>query len=300
MKNRTIPTLSILGLLAVVLVFGFAGTPVSESLPRKNQTWLQQHKEAAKTTVLLNNTANLVPLQNLEQKMASVNLGFQHAAVFDSLLNKYALVTSFSGLGIATDSAFNSLNDDLKFFGTVIVQVPATRLQEPVVRNFISSVQRDRKVVVAAFGKPSFLLFAEEITAPLVWSEKETSAAADFAAQLIFGGVPATGELDKAYSTRYPKGAGAKTAAIRLKYTVPEEVGIQTANLLAPIDAIAAEMVREQAAPGAVVLVAKDGKVIFNKAYGSHTYDQSQPTTINDIFDLASVTKVSATTMAVM
>jgi CubicO group peptidase (beta-lactamase class C family) len=49
-----------------------------------------------------------------------------------------------------------------------------------------------------------------------------------------------------------------------------------------------------------VVLVAKDGKVIFNKAYGYHTYDNTAPDKLNDIFDLASVTKVSATTIETM
>jgi CubicO group peptidase (beta-lactamase class C family) len=48
------------------------------------------------------------------------------------------------------------------------------------------------------------------------------------------------------------------------------------------------------------VLVVKDGKVIFNKAYGTRTYIDRTPTRITDIYDLASVTKISATTMAVM
>src|SRR5207244_4452925 len=54
------------------------------------------------------------------------------------------------------------------------------------------------------------------------------------------------------------------------------------------------------ATPSAVLLVAKDGKVIYNKAYGNHTYEGGQTTSINDIYDLASLTKVSATTVSVM
>jgi CubicO group peptidase (beta-lactamase class C family) len=48
------------------------------------------------------------------------------------------------------------------------------------------------------------------------------------------------------------------------------------------------------------VLVAKDGNVIFNKAYGNHTYDGHRPTRTEDIFDLASITKVAATTPSAM
>ena len=52
--------------------------------------------------------------------------------------------------------------------------------------------------------------------------------------------------------------------------------------------------------PAAWLLVAKDGKVIFNKAYGFQTYSPDVPDKINDIFDLASLTKVTATTMEAM
>ncbi|MDB5193775.1 MAG: hypothetical protein JWQ96_3338 [Segetibacter sp.] len=50
---------------------------------------LQQEKLVATSTVLLNNKEKLVPIKNLEQKMASVNLGFANTRVFDSLLNMY-------------------------------------------------------------------------------------------------------------------------------------------------------------------------------------------------------------------
>ncbi|HYK77485.1 MAG TPA: serine hydrolase, partial [Daejeonella sp.] len=100
-------------------------------------------------------------------------------------------------------------------------------------------------------------------------------------------------------SQRYGKNDGFDTSPIRLKYTVPEEVGINVVDLK-PIDAIVAEAIREKATPGAVVMVIKNGNVIFNKAYGTHTYDTQVPTKITDIFDLASVTKTSATTIAVM
>ncbi len=76
---------------------------------------------------------------------------------------------------------------------------------------------------------------------------------------------------------------------------------VLTATSLKEIDKIAEEAIKAKAAPGMVVLVAKDGKVIFNKAYGTHTYDSNAlPNKVTDIFDLASVTKITATTPAVM
>jgi CubicO group peptidase (beta-lactamase class C family) len=48
------------------------------------------------------------------------------------------------------------------------------------------------------------------------------------------------------------------------------------------------------------VLVAKDGKVVYDKAFGHLTYEKKEPVYTETIYDLASVTKICATTMAVM
>jgi CubicO group peptidase (beta-lactamase class C family) len=120
-----------------------------------------------------------------------------------------------------------------------------------------------------------------------------------YSAQAIFGGMPVTQKLTRTYSPQFAAGMGFITNKIRLQYTVPEDAGIN-ANNLKGIDDIAREAIAEHATPGCVVLVAKDGKVIFNKAYGYHTYDNSIPDRLTDIFDLASMTKVSATTMEAM
>ncbi len=80
---------------------------------------------------------------------------------------------------------------------------------------------------------------------------------------------------------------------------MPEDAGIKTDNLSA-IDKIAKEAIGSQATPGCVVMVIKDGKVIYNKAYGYHTYENEIADKITDIFDVASMTKISATTMETM
>lgn len=85
-----------------------------------------------------------------------------------------------------------------------------------------------------------------------------------------------------------------------LSYATPEAVGIESTVLTAKIDAIVEEAIQKQAAPGAVVLVAKDKHIIFEKAYGYHTYENKVATKVDDIFDLASISKIAATTLAVM
>jgi CubicO group peptidase (beta-lactamase class C family) len=296
LKNKLIKLCLVIGLMT-----GFSCSTVAQKNEKKeNLTWLQQHREAGQKTVLLNNQAGVVPIKDLEQKFASVSIGVAHASSFDSLLNKYTNVTAFPAAVYTQDSTLNRLLEDLAFFNTVFVQVAAQELAHQKNLDFISELQKRKKVVVVVFGKYSQMGLAEPVKAPLVWSEKDAPATANYAAQLVFGGVPASGVLDKTYSAKYKKGDGYQTQAIRLKYTVPEEVGLRSDVLHASIDALVNEAIKEKATPGAVVLVAKNGKVIFNKAYGAHTYDNTQPTQISDIFDLASITKVSATTLAAM
>ncbi len=67
------------------------------------------------------------------------------------------------------------------------------------------------------------------------------------------------------------------------------------------IDSIANYGIAQKAYPGCEILVAKDGKVVYNQCYGRQTYDvAAAPIDVNTVFDLASVTKVSATNLAVM
>lgn len=88
-------------------------------------------------------------------------------------------------------------------------------------------------------------------------------------------------------------------AVYDLGYADPRTVGIDP-DKLKKIDAIVEEAIREGATPGAVVMVLKDGKIVFDRAYGHHAYDKEVPTQSSDIFDVASVTKIFATTIAAM
>ena len=268
---------------------------------RSNEIRLQENKKIAKSTVLLNNSGQVIPFIDLaRRKIASVNLGSSFSSNFDSVLNKYAEVTSFAATSYKSDSLdLNDLSDDLKFFNTVIIQVTDQTMRDPKIIDFLLDNQRNKQIIVNLFGDAQSLKTLETITAPIIWTEKESAASAEFVAQLIFGGVSASSRLSQTVSPKYTKGNGFETQVTRLKYSVPEEVGINVADLKS-IDGIVAEAIREQATPGAVVMVVKDGVVIFNKSYGNHTYNSVQPTRIADIFDLASITKISATTLAVM
>ncbi|QHL86493.1 serine hydrolase [Nibribacter ruber] len=289
-----------LGFLFLLTGIGFAGASKEESPVKKNLTWWQQQKEAKRSTVLLNNQTNAVPILNLEQKIASLSLGASQSILFDSLLNKYTTVTSLNGESLAKDTLTLGLAGYLAPYKKVIVQIPAEELQYLPNLSLLKRLQAQRKLLLAVYGKKELLPLADAIMAPMVWTEEESPASAHYVAQIFFGGTAAQAKLDRTYSQKYQQGLGATTQISRLTYGVPEELGINSSDLQQPIDAIVGEAIQQKATPGAVVMVVKDGTVIFNKAYGSHTYDNSEPTQVDDIFDLASLTKTSASTVALM
>lgn len=262
--------------------------------------YVNEEKQVAQATVLLNNDKYLIPLQNLaDAKIASIHFSSNYYTAFDSLLNKYTKVQTFNGGAYMGVKSLNDLTQDLKFYNTLIVQVNDADLNNPQIINFITTNQTLKKLIVAFNGLGVSLNKLNNVIAPIIWSDRVSTISAYYSAQAIFGGVPITQKLNASYSAKYMVNMGYLTQKTRLQYTVPEDAGINSNNLLI-IDEIAREAINARATPGMVVLVAKDGKVIFNKAYGSHTYSRDIPDKITDIFDLASMTKTSATTVQAM
>lgn len=260
-------------------------------------SYLNEEREVEQATFLFNNEQSIIPLQDLDKStIASIRFKNTNSVVFDSLLNKYAKVKSFNGLAYKTVSA---LTDDLKLYNTLVLQLTDADMDNAQLLSFISMNDKLKKLVIVYWGNGAALSKLDLVTTPVIYCLRTSAVAAIYTAQAVFGGVAITHKLAQTASAKYSAGSGFLTAKTRLQYTVPEAVGIKAENLLA-VDNIAREAMTDQATPGFVVLVAKDGKVIFNKAYGYHTYDKTQPDKITDIFDLASVTKISATTMEVM
>jgi len=289
-------------IIAAGFVCILSGTACAQTAGHlQNEIEVREQKDIALSTVLLNNSEQVVPLKDIRDlKIASVNIGSPFASVFDSILNKYTAAKSFSSADYPSDPfTFDELNDDLKFYNTVIVQVTDQSLNDPRTLPFILDIERNKRLIISLAGNVNSLKLLDTVNAPVIWSEKISAGASDFVAQLIFGGVPASAKMKQEVSLKYRLGAGFETQVIRLRYTVPEELGINSADLKG-IDDIVHEAISEKAAPSITVMVVKDGKVIFNKAYGTHTYTDPTPTGIRDIYDLASVTKTSATTLAVM
>ncbi|WP_300021906.1 serine hydrolase [uncultured Maribacter sp.] len=75
---------------------------------------------------------------------------------------------------------------------------------------------------------------------------------------------------------------------------------LDSALIYRNVDSIVTNGIKNNAFPGAQVLIAKEGNIIFHEVYGFHTYDSIQPVAKNDIYDLASVTKILGPLPAIM
>ena len=257
-------------------------------------------REAEQHAVVLRNSSGIIPLKSLEGlKIASLHFGNQHAAVFDSIANKYWTVEGFVADTIRAGEGFNRLHDRLKLHNLIIFDLSAETNFSKELLAFISDVESQTKSVIILSGSGKNLDLLAKFRSAIIWNRTENASAASLSAQLLFGGAAANKNLDADYGRNFKKGYGYSTQKIRLGYSVPEAVSLNS-NFASGIDSIVYAGIAAHSAPAVVILVAKDGKVIFNKAYGSHTYKGTASTKADDIFDMASVTKVSATTPAIM
>lgn len=79
----------------------------------------------------------------------------------------------------------------------------------------------------------------------------------------------------------------------------PEDLGMD-ASILSQIDSIAEEGIQLKAYPGCHVMILREGLPVYNKCFGNYTYAGKESVKENSLYDLASLTKVTATLLAVM
>lgn len=257
-------------------------------------------REPERSAVVLNNSPAIIPLKNIKDlKIASLDLGFPNSAVFDSIARHYWSVESFRADTIRTVPGFNALHDRLKLFNLVIFKLSQATVFNAALLSFMADMETQTDIIFILSGSGSNLANLDRFKSPLVWNQSESFDAASISAQVVFGGISARGKLNSDYSSAYKKGLGFETRKTRLGYSVPAKVSLKD-GFTSGIDSIVQKGIAAHSAPAVVILVAKDGQVIFNKAYGTHTYNGTIPTKPDDIFDMASVTKITATTPSIM
>ncbi|MEO5642730.1 MAG: glycoside hydrolase family 3 N-terminal domain-containing protein [Bacteroidia bacterium] len=264
---------------------------------------------AEKSATLLRNEKNLIPFTHLDTlKIAAVAVG-QVSTDFQDRLSVYAPMQVFQIRRDAKKAERDTLLKNLSAYNLVILSLH--KISQKPTNNFgigemdlkmIDALQKmGKKIVLDIFGPPyslNAITGADKCDAVLM-SYEDQDYIGDMSAQLLFGGVSASGKLP--VTTDFWKaGTGIATPApTRFKYTMPEEIGFSRA-VLAKIDSVVNDGIKQKAYPGCQVFIAQHGKVIYQKSYGYFTYAPTHAVNNNDLYDIASVTKIMASVPSVM
>lgn len=254
-----------------------------------------------KAMTLLLNKDKLIPIRELEgKKIACIVAGTEPGYTFGNTLQKYSDVDLLEYDGQSKNELLNNLsNYDLVIMGIYTSNASPWKSYriDPDIKQFVRRLTLQNKTIISLFANPYSLRdFPEASTADgLLMAYQNHPDAESIAAQVIFGALGAQGRLPVTASNLYTEGFGLDTEPInRLGYGLPAEVGLDPLEL-EKIDLLVREAIVKKATPGCQLIIARRGKVVFDRTYGHHTYDQSQPVRNDDIYDLASITKIAAT-----
>jgi beta-N-acetylhexosaminidase len=162
----------------------------------------------------------------------------------------------------------------------------------------LGKLQEGERCITMVFGNPYAIRNSCQ-SKVLVACYEDDSTTQQSAADLLNGKFTARGHLPVTVCPQFRAGAGIMGPYRALPIADPSTVGMDPMQLN-KIDAICEEAIARQAAPGCVVLVARGGKVAYEKAFGYMTYDRKEPVYTETLYDMASCTKICATTMAAM
>ncbi len=259
-----------------------------------------------KALTLVANQQKALPIMDISGvKFGSVSLGAKSITPFQERLGSYADVESYNIPKGSSQANYSKHLKKLEYKDLIMISVHDMSSsskrnfgleQEQI--DFIHQLAGRTKVILTLFGSPYALKNFELIPGTMIAYE-EDPLAQDAAAQAIFGAIDITGKLPVSAGV-HKVGHGISIPNLnRIGYALPEAVGLSSDTLL-NIEKIVKEMIAEKATPGCQILVAKDNKIVFHKAFGHHTYDKRTKVKLEDIYDVASVTKVMASTISAM
>ncbi len=260
-------------------------------------------------TVLRNN--RVLPLQGLDTlKVASVIIGGSEISPFQKMLEKYTEIDHFVLSKNAKSEDWTKLRIKLRNYNQVIFGVldvniyPSSKYGTTETQRLaVSEIIQSNNAIGVFFGNAYALKHFENIhhAKGLILAYQNTDLFQELAAQLIFGAFDSGGKLPVTVDHRFKRNDGIELKQnMTLSYSIPEETGINSRLLNKKIDSLAFLGLNNQAYPGCQVLIAKNGKVILHKTYGFQTYENQLKVSENDLYDWASITKVTGPLPALM
>ncbi|MDY8138461.1 glycoside hydrolase family 3 N-terminal domain-containing protein [Aquimarina sp. 2201CG5-10] len=260
---------------------------------------LLHHQLVENSLTVIKNERSILPVKNLDlKKVAYVSFGDDPSDVFFEELNKYTQVDWVKA------NQLGEMIDQLRNYNYVIVGFHKSNASPWKDYKFkdkelvwLYEIARLNNTVLNIFSRPYAMLDLLTTTnfEGILMAYQNSEVAQQKAAQLLFGAIDAKGKLPVSLGEDFPVGTGYETRSLkRLTYGLPESVGMNSYKLNR-IDSIVDIALKERMTPGLQLIVARKGKVVFNKNYGYHTYNKTRKVKASDIYDLASLTKILAT-----
>lgn len=270
---------------------GLSG-PSKQSTPFEEATAQRLTKEIYRSvSTIVKDDARLLPFQTLDNKrFASLSIGLSANNTFNQYLARYTEVDEFC-MSLPQDSAvFNLLTE----YDQVIVGIfPfATAWQKEVIKP-LQQLAAKTTLTLIHFGNPESIVDFNDFET-LVSAYTDRHEMSEMVAEQLFGALPIRGTLPMRVGNFSAGQHQERNSLGRLGFASPDEVEMD-ANTLDKIRDIAYEAINAGATPGCRVVVARKGKIIYDHSFGWLTYENQIPVTEETIYDLASVTKVSAT-----
>ncbi|MCD8260790.1 MAG: serine hydrolase [Bacteroides sp.] len=258
---------------------------------------LHDIRRAAITVVA--NENNLLPLYPEDTNMGMVMIG-DGASTFTSELNKYAYTAQYKVTPGTTESQRNTLIADLKKHSRILVCVAQDNIQ--AYASFLSRLSKDDHVIYVFFASHKTMEGVESTlrnASSIILAHTNQPDVQKQVAAVLFGLAEASGRLAMNLGQLYPAGSGVTLTPDMKPTYIPEDFGMRS-EVLEKIDKIARDAIAAKAIPGCQIVILKEGKPVYDKAFGKHTYEGDRPVQPDDVYDIASLTKTSATLLAVM
>jgi beta-N-acetylhexosaminidase len=297
-KEGKLDTEAIMSRTRMILAFKYWSglQPVSAENPREEKAFIRDLYKNSLT--VLNNSDLSIPLKDLgKRKIACIAINQISNTAFQEMVGNYTRTDNFSW--IPGENNEHSLLDTLKSYDVVVAGIFNTdhpSVTAKGVDTFLSLLSEQTYLVSVFFGDPYVVdkFVGLKSSEALILAYQQNVFTEALAAQLIFGGIGGQGRLPVRINEDYPPGYGIRTAGnLRLQYAYPENAGVSSQKLNQKIDSIVLSGLEAGAYPGCEVIASRKGMVIFHKTYGYHTYDSRIDVRKQDLYDLASVTKVS-------
>lgn len=278
-----------------------------EAMKKLPDAW-RQFEQVRASIVLTKNEENTIPVKNLAKKrVAYLSIGLEENSEFERYIKKYTQVDKITSPRANDGKLVKEWAENLKQqYDLVIIGIEdrTNQRKEYFSRHFaINSVIEEFATVTVVFGGAQIFKFLPTIkqSEAVIVAPDQFGWVESISAQAIFGAVGLDGKLSTFLGNGMYEGMGRVTEADSvLRYTPPVMAGMDQQILKDSISAIVQEGIKARAFPGAQVLVARKGQVVFHETFGFHTYDSTRLVREDDVYDFASVTKVSSALPALM